>query len=227
MEVVGSFIGLFFTLSIFSYLLGDNVLFRFTIHVFVGAAAGFITSVVLRSVIVPQLMIPIISGSSSERLLALFPLFLSGLLLLKVTRRFSPLGSPIVAFLVGVGAAAAIGGATLGTLFPQVSASVNLFDIQAIIQSGQGWLAQLFFGGVILFGTLATFIYFQFNLGSQNSRFSHLYSYLKDISWIGQAFIAITFGGLYAGVLGAALSALIERVNFLWSFLISFVLPAS
>ena len=145
----------------------------------------------------------------------------------KVRLTISPLGSPIVAFLVGVGAAAAIGGATLGTLFPQVSASVNLFDIQAIIQSGQGWLAQLFFGGVILFGTLATFIYFQFNLGSQNSRFSHLYSYLKYISWIGQAFIAITFGVLYAGVLGAALSALIERVNFLWSFLISFVLPAS
>ena len=226
-EFIGTFLGLFFTLSIFSYILGDNMLFRFAIHVFIGVAAGFMTSVILRSVIVPQLLIPIISGSQSERLLALFPLILSGLLLFKVTRRFSILGSPIIAFLVGVGAAAAIGGTTLGTLFPQISASANLFDLQAIIQSGQDWLVQLFYGGIILVGTVLTFAYFQFSMGSWYYRLFQKFSWLKYISWIGQALIAITFGVLYAGVLGAAISALIERINFLWSFLISYVLTAS
>jgi hypothetical protein len=226
-EIIGTLLGVFFTISIFSYILGDNVLFRLAIHIFIGVAAGFVMIVVLRSVILPQLLLPILSGSQSERLLVFFPLMFSVLLLLKTTKKFSAFGSPIIAFLVGVGAAAAIGGATLGTLFPQISASVNLFNWQTIVQSGQGWLVQIFFGGIILFGTIATFAYFQFNLRTQQDRISHGFSLRKGIAWIGQAFIAVTFGVLYAGVLGAALTALIERLDFLWNFLKTFILPAS
>ena len=226
-ELIGTLLGLFLTISIFSYILGDNVLFRFAIHIYIGAAAGFMAIVVLRSVIIPQLLDPILSGSQSERLLALFPLVLSGLLLLKATKRFSFLGSPIIAFLVGVGAAAAIGGAAIGTLFPQVSASVNMFDLQAIIQSGQDWLVQLLFSGIILAGTVTTFAYFHFNISERRDRLSHQLSLINMIAWIGQAFIAITFGVLYSGILGAALTALIERLSFLWNFFLTLVLTAS
>jgi hypothetical protein len=226
-ELIGAFLGLFFTISIFSYILGDNVLFRLAIHIFIGVTAGFVAIVVFRSVILPQLLLPILSGSQSERLLVFFPLFFSVLLLLKIFKRFSAFGSPIIAFLVGVGAAAAIGGATLGTLFPQISASVNPFSLQTIVQNGQNALVQLLFGGIILFGTITTFAYFQFNLKTQQDRISHGFSLRKGIAWIGQAFIAVTFGVLYAGVLGAALTALIERLGFLWDFLITFIMPTS
>ena len=42
----------------------------------------------------------------------------------------------------------------------------------------------------------------------------------KMIEWgaaVGQIFIAITFGSVFAGVYTVALTALIERVNFIWS----------
>ncbi len=226
-ELIGALLGLFFTISIFSYILGDNVLFRLAIHIFIGVAAGFMVIVVFRSVILPQLLLPILSGSQSERLLVFFPLFFSVLLLLKTTKRFSVFGSPIIAFLVGVGAAAAIGGATLGTLFPQIGASINPFSLQTIVQSGPNGLVQFFFGVIILFGTITTFAYFQFNIKARQDRISHGFSLRKGIAWIGQAFIAVTFGVLYAGVLGAALTALIERLGFLWEFLITFILPTS
>jgi hypothetical protein len=42
------------------------------------------------------------------------------------------------------------------------------------------------------------------------------------LGWIGQIFIAITLGVLFAGVFTAAMMALIERLNFIWTFLAKF-----
>ena len=117
-------------------------------------------------------------------------------------------------FLVGVGAAAAIGGAVIGTVFPQVSASISIFDAENILN-----------GFIILLGTLATLIYFQFGLRRESQRDQRITELLKGIGWIGQSFIAITFGALFAGVYIAALTALIERFSFLWNFLKSLILP--
>jgi hypothetical protein len=39
------------------------------------------------------------------------------------------------------------------------------------------------------------------------------------LSWVGQIFIAITFGVLFAGAFTAAMTALIER----WSFILDFI----
>jgi hypothetical protein len=42
---------------------------------------------------------------------------------------------------------------------------------------------------------------------------------VTTLGWIGQVFIAITLGVLFAGVFAAAMTALIERLSFIWSFL--------
>jgi len=226
-DLVGSLLGFIFTLFVFSYILGDNVLFRIAIYVFVGVAAGFVAAMAWQSVIMPQLLIPLLFGSQSERMLAIVPLILSGMLLAKAIPRFSVLGSPVMAYLVGVGAAAAIGGAVMGTLFPQIRASTNLLSIQVINQSGQSWLVQSINGVVILIGTVATLAYFHYGAHRRKDQASLGFSVLQIVAWIGQAFIAITFGVLYAGILGASLSALIERLIFLVNFVLSFILPAS
>ena len=161
-SILGAFTGFILTLLIFSYLLGDNGLFRFTVHLFVGVAAAYMAAVAFYSVVWPRLIQPIIVGLPVERLLALVPLGLSLLLLAKASRRFSSWGTPVMAFLVGVGAATAIGGAIFGTLFPQVQASMNLLDIQAILSSGKALEWELFNGAIILLGTVVTLAYFQF-----------------------------------------------------------------
>jgi hypothetical protein len=40
---------------------------------------------------------------------------------------------------------------------------------------------------------------------------------------VGQVFIAITFGALFAGVLSASLAALIDRTQYMWSFIAQFL----
>jgi hypothetical protein len=44
-EFISALIGLVLTLMIFSYLLGDNPLFRFAIYLFIGVASGYAAAV--------------------------------------------------------------------------------------------------------------------------------------------------------------------------------------
>lgn len=214
-DLVGTLLGFALTLMVFSYAFGDNALFRLTIHLFIGVAAGYAAVVAWYNVVWPQLLLPIISGSQSERLFVLFPLVLSGLLIFKASPRLSRIGNPAIAYLVGVGVAAAIGGAVMGTIFPQVLASINLFDADAIRQSGESPLLMLLQGVMILIGTLTSLIYFHFGVKPKLGGTPRRPEWMEVIALIGQVFIAITLGAVFAGVLTACLVALIERVYFI------------
>jgi hypothetical protein len=212
-DVIGTLVGFVLTLMVFSYILGDNVFFRVAIHIFIGVAAGYTAVVTFYSVIWPQLFQPLLVSNQIDKILALLALIFAVFLLTKISSRFSILGAPVMAFLVGVGSAAAIGGAVTGTLFPQAAASTNTFGQYGLIN-----------GLIVLVGTLATFAYFQFGASSNRGL---AFSWLRSISWVGQAFIAITLGALFAGVFAAAMVALVERLSFLMAFIFSFISPIS
>jgi hypothetical protein len=215
LDLAGVVLGFGLTLMVFSYLIGDNPLFRLAIHLFIGVAAGYAVIMAINTVILPRLLLPLLNGSREEQLLALVPLLLGWLLLTKISARLAPIGNASMAFLVGVAAAAAIGGAVTGTLFPQANASVNLFDFQArpVFDADIG--LRLVNGGIILVGTVATLAYFHFGARSRASPPSLFHGWLEGIGQIGQLFIAITFGFIFAGVYSSALTALIERIFFL------------
>jgi hypothetical protein len=214
LDFVTAIVSFIFTLLVLSYLIGDNPLFRLAIYIFIGVSAGYVAAVAWHQVLWPKLFMPLIYGNTLERALNTIPLLLGVLLLMKLSPRTAHLGNPTMALMVGAGAAVAVGGAVLGTLFPQAQASVNLFDLKA----GGILSERIFEGSIILVGTLTTLIYFHFSAkatpnGPQGNR-------LVDIlGRIGQVFIAITFGVLFAGVLAAAMTALVERLSFLWSFI--------
>lgn len=214
-DLIGTLLGFTLTLFVFSYAFGDNVLFRFTIHVFIGVAAGYAGVVAWYNVIWPQLIFPLISGSQFDLFFVAVPFVLSGILLFKTSPRLSSLGNPAMAYLVGVGVAAAIGGAVMGTIFPQVSASINLFDLDIAQQGGGTLWLRLAKGSVVLVGTLTTLIYFHFGARSIAGQPPERQRWIEGLAGIGQVFIAITFGVLFAGVYTAALTALIERLYFL------------
>ena len=46
---------------------------------------------------------------------------------------------------------------------------------------------------------------------------------IETISKVGQFFIAVTFGVLFAGIYSAALTALIERLVFVYEFILIFI----
>jgi hypothetical protein len=220
-SILGAFTGFILTLLVFSYLLGDNVLFRFTIHLFVGVAAAFMAAVSFYTVIWPRLLQPVFYGMPYERLLALVPLVLSALLVTKASPRLSGWGAPVMAFLVGVGAATAIGGAIFGTLFPQARASMSLLDIQAISTSGKPLEWELFNGLIILLGTVVTLAYFHFYVRSPRSVWA------QGITMFGKIIIAIALGVVFAGVYSAALTALVERLSALVTFIFWLINPAA
>lgn len=225
MDLIGGLVGFFLTVMVFSYILGDNPFFRISINLFIGASAGYALIVAWYSVIWPQLLFPLIFGSQSERLFVLFPLLFAGLLLLKMTSRLSGLGSPAIAFLVGVGAATAVGGAVLGTIFPQVSAAINALDWDPAGQgAGAAWL-QVASGLVLLVGTTSTLAYFHFGARPGLGGVPRRYRWLEVLAQIGKGFIAVTLGAIFAGAFLAAFAALVERLEFIRVFLVPLIFP--
>ncbi len=195
------------TLLVFSYFLGDHAIFRFVMALFIGISAGYIAVVLIFQVILPRLVVPLLSGNH----LVLIPLLLSGLLLLKLSPKFSRFGNISMAYLVGVGAAVAVGGAVMGTIIGQVKGSWNEFFPTA---GGSPLLAYLE-GGLLLIGTLATLAFFHFNAKKGNTTGGKRNMLMAIFAWIGKIFIAITLGVVFASVLTAAATALIERTDFL------------
>lgn len=206
-DLAGVIISCILTILVFSYFLGNHAAYRFVMALFIGVSAGYLAVVLIFQVILPRLVVPLISGDK----LVFFPLVLSGLMLLKLSPKFSRLGSIPMAYLVGAGAAIAIGGAVMGTLFGQIKGVWAEFSPG----SGESRFLKIIEGTFMLLGTLATLAYFHFN-GKKGKYTSGKRAILVAIfAWIGKIFIAITLGVVFAGVLTAAATALLERTDFI------------
>jgi hypothetical protein len=215
-ELIGGLIGFLLTLMILSYLIGDNPFFRVAVYIFIGVSAGYAAAVALRQVLGARVFTPLLYGGFSERVIALIGLIMGVLLLMKISPRTARLGNPIVAYMVGVAAAVSIGGAILGTLIPQTQASITAMDVT---RAGDNFLEQFVYGIFMLIGTVTTLVYFHFGAkatpaGPQRNKF------VTILASIGQVFIAITLGVLFAGVFSASLSALIGRISSISDFFI-------
>ena len=215
LDLIGALLGLILTLFVFSYIAGDNVLFRIAVHLFIGVTAGYVAIVVIQNVILPQMVFPFFEDDRAPKLFAILFLILGTLMLTKISPRLNKLGNVAVAYLVGVGAAAAIGGAVLGTIYPQTTASMSVFDTHENPLNAF----------IILAATLTTLLYFHFGIRRKRAEAQSLQrpQWLEAIGGVGQVFIAITFAALFSGVYLAAITALIERAAYIWHLILSFI----
>lgn len=214
-DFVGVFLGFILTLLVFSYVLGDNPLFRLAAHIFIGVSAGYAAVITIYNVLLPQLIFPLIYGGEGETYFSIGMLIPSLFLFAKVTP-IKRAGNWAMAILVGIGAAAAVGGAITGTLLPQTIGTINSIEPSA---TGDTTWANWLNAGIIILGTISTLIYFHFGVRSKPGRIPKRFAFIEKIGKIGQLFIATTFGVLFAGIYLAALTALIERISFLWNFI--------
>ncbi len=213
-ELISGLVGLLLTLMVFSYLIGDNPLFRIAVYLFIGVASGYAATVVWHYVLVPRLF----QALGSFNPLAIIPLILGLSLLTKLLPRISWMGSFAMAVLVGVGAAAAVGGALIGTLLPQAQAAIDGFDFRSA-GGGTNAFLQLAEGGVMFLGTVFTLASFHFSAGRAADGAPKRNRIIEGIAWVGRIFIAITLGALFAGVYVSALTAMIERLSFILNFI--------
>ena len=213
-ELISALVGLTLTLMVFSYLIGDNPLFRVAVYLFIGVASGYAATVVWHYVLVPKLFQPVLTFNP----LAIIPFIFGISLLAKLFPRISWMGSFAMAVLVGVGTAAAVGGALLGTLMPQAQAAIDGFDV---LSGGSGLeiASRLLQGVIMLGGTVFTLASFHFSAGRAADGIPKRNRILEGIAWVGRIFIAITLGALFAGVYMSALTAMIERLGFILNFI--------
>ena len=206
METIGLWASFILTLMIFSYLLGDNLLYRLAVYVFAGLAAGYSAIVTWDGVIVPWLQDTLLQPNATLDQLALgvAPL-LVGLLLL--ARSWSPRGDGLsrlaLAFLIGVGTAVALNGAVHGTLLPMLRST------------GEGVVPGDLNGILLAAGVVCTLAYFQYQARRRPEGPDRRRPHVQLLAVVGQGIIVVTLGAIYAAAILTSLTIFSERLGFL------------
>jgi hypothetical protein len=215
METMGVAIAAILTLMVFSYILGDNVLFKLATHIFVGVAVGYAIVLVWQQVFARL--------GPGDWLNAAPALLLCLLLVFKVLPQQSSLtnvlGSLALAFVLGVGAALAVGGALFGTLLPQTLSIAGLSlnpnhyqnapDSAGLVE----WLNNI----IIVLGTVGTFFYFTFAVRAAGPLGGLREGVVRFWAGMGRLMIIFTLGALFANTFNARVALLISRLQFLLS----------
>jgi len=204
-EQIGLWAGFVFTLMVFSYLLGDNFLYRLAIYVFTGLTAGYITLVTVESVLLPWLNRTLFSPGADvpARALGLVPFILGLLLLFKASPRLGRGGNIAIAFIIAVGTAVALVGAISGTLIPLARATSSSVALDPLN------------GFLIFIGVASTLAYFQYLARRRASGQIQRGLVVRAVGVVGQGFIVITLGALYAGAILTSLTIFSERIAFI------------
>lgn len=223
LDVLTGLVGFLFTIAVFTYLIGDNPLFRIAVYIFVGVSTGYIAAVAWWQVLLPRLIIPMFTASTDTKLFLVAPMIGAVLILMKLAPRLAGLARPVMAFLVGIGAAVTLVGALSGTLLPQMLGAINALDLRTAAALNINPLEAMANGTVILAGTIFTLIYFHFSARTMPDGSVRRFLLIEWLAWLGRIFIGVTLGAIFAGVYAAALTAMIERLTALITFIGSFI----
>jgi hypothetical protein len=211
-EILGLIIGTIITLMIFSYLLGDNVLYRWALALLVGSAVGYATGVAV-DFVWQQWITPALSNTDpATNLTYTVPLLLGSLLLLKgfppvrFLGKISVLGNIPLGYLVGVGAGVAISGALTGSLIPQVLATGQGIRLDAGI-------LELLRGVVVLISTLSVLLLFAVRPKAQPLESEKPSLSQRSIRQLGGFFLVVGLGAAFAGAITSALTAMVIRLS--------------
>jgi hypothetical protein len=126
--MVATWVGALLTIGVWAYLVGERRVFRLAQHLLAGLATGYLVLLSVREVLLPRLLEPLIADPAAN------PLLWPALALTAALAGARWLPRPVVAVpvaaLVAGTAAFALGGAVVGTLLPQMAASVPAPELQ-------------------------------------------------------------------------------------------------
>lgn len=127
-EVIGAWISIFLTICIFSYLYGDNPIYKLAEHLFVGVSIGVAVIETWFATLKPNLVDKIAEIPAHPGDLELWsyfiPLILLVLLFFKFSRQYHYLARVPIAFLVAAFAAIKVTGEAQGNLIRQLADSM-------------------------------------------------------------------------------------------------------
>lgn len=212
-DALGVWVAALLTILVWSYLIRDTLFFRIASSLLVGTAIGYVGAVVIKTVLWDGLVAPLVADANNFFLntgLLVIPLILGFSLLFKLTPNFraTTFSNIGLAYLFGIGAALAIGGALSGALVPQLLATMVSLKPEG---DDLGWVNS----ALIVIGTLGAFLAFRF-IQPRDHSWQRAYSMLTA-AWgtIGRGFIMVAFGAILASLIAARVSALVGQLYFL------------
>ena len=204
-ELIGVWCIVLLTLSIFSYLYGDNPFYKAAEHIFVGVSAGYVFTITFWDTIWPNLfgrLFPEYVGAGfGFDITYVFPLILGIFMLFRLSKKYDWLSRISIAYIVGMMAGLKFYVFLNSNLLTQIkSSTVNL----------SGTYFSIFNDIIILIGVICGLVYFFFSKEHTGT--------LGKISRIGVYFLMIKFGASFGFAVMGRISLLIGRFEELIEF---------
>jgi len=210
-DIIGLWLGAALTLAIFSFLYGDNRLYKLAEHIFVGVSAAYGVIIVYYESVLGDMIDPLFrpdkAGLPSPKYWTIVPVLLGLLILTRFIRKYDWLSRWPIAFMMGMAAGAYLAPQVQAQILQQLSASLQpLWAIkkdQAL--SMTAWIS---FSNLLLAGGLLCVLsYFYFSLEHKGL--------LRATSRTGVWFLMVAFGAGFGNTVMARISLLIGRIEFL------------
>ncbi|MAV93108.1 MAG: hypothetical protein CMG01_02955 [Candidatus Marinimicrobia bacterium] len=198
LELFGVWCIVLLTLSIFSYLYGDNPFYKAAEHIFVGVSAGYIFTITFWDTIWPNLfgrLIPSYVQAGFEFDISyLFPLFLGIFMLFRLSKKYDWLSRISIAYIVGMMA---------GLKFYVFLNSNLLNQIKSSTVNISGSYFSIINEVIILIGVISGLVYFFFSKEHTGI--------IGKVSRVGVYFLMIKFGASFGFAVMGRISLLIGR----------------
>ncbi len=197
-EVIGTWIGAFLTLCIFSFLYKDNPFFRFAESLFAGVSLGYYIGTVSTNTLGPNLIRPLFGDFGANAHL-LVPLLLGLNLYTRYVPRIAWLSrlslAVYIAYFTGINMVQKL----QGEVVPQVGSTI-------VHPIGGGFTP--FDNLIMIIGVLSVLVYFYFSMEHRGA--------VGAVSRLGIWFLMLGFGAAFGYTVMGRISLLIGRMNYLF-----------
>jgi hypothetical protein len=213
-----TWIGVFLTVAVFSFLYRENRLYRFAEHLVVGVANGYSISFTVHRVLVPYVVKPLSAGfkalategpsmklldpNSSANFIILVPLAIGLLYFTRFLPKHAWLVRIPMAIFMGYYTGQTVPAAFTGIVFPQLKATL----VTQASFGGDPWLGV--WKVLVLVGVLTTLTYFFFSREHKGA--------LKWSAKTGIIYVMVGFGASFGFTVMARISLAIGRFYFLF-----------
>jgi len=223
-RTIGLWLAAFFTLAVFSFLVGDNPAYKFTESIVIGVSAGYWMVVAFWDTLVPKLLanlapdmvkawcMPNLEGGAFH-LDALIPLGLGLMLLSQLTPLGRHVGRWPLAFVIGTFAGLKMVSHVESDIIEQVRATMLPLVVFGDDGSFAAWASIR--NAVTVAGVLCTLAYFVFSVEHKGA--------VGRAARVGVWFLMITFGSAFGFTVMGRIALLAARFEFLfidWLWLI-------
>jgi len=185
-------------LSLLSFLYRDNMFYKLSEHIFAGLSAGYYVGLIWQTVIIQQLVNPMVDDGNWWLIL---PGILGVLMFTRLIPKWSWVSRVSLAFVIGNTAGIYIISSLHGLIFPQVASTI------LSLNTGAGFAGTLL-SLLVVVGVISTLIYFYFSKEHTGM--------LGVTARVGIWFIMIAFGAHFGYTVMGRISLLIGRAEFLY-----------